>query len=271
MKKQLFGVIRTKNLRIKMADWHKLIGVTTLLFNLMIGITGAWLGLQGILQPVIVGGRPGVFQPEEFPLTKEEDSALPLDVMAIYQKSRELFPELIPKYIIPSKDGSRTISVMGSVPRTAFERDKFLLTLDKQDLSEVHRYDIRNASLGDKVFYIQESMHFGDYGGLVLKIVYAFFGITSGFLALTGFIVYLKRTEKGRLDKPRFVEVKPLLLRWTYGLLAGGILLIVLNLIFGVVVPSLLVIISLYVSIIVLLLKAHILFIRNKRKSIIAS
>ena len=46
MKKQVFAAIRQKNLRIKMADYHKLIGVTTLLFNLMIAITGFWLGIQ---------------------------------------------------------------------------------------------------------------------------------------------------------------------------------------------------------------------------------
>ncbi|MEM9078873.1 MAG: PepSY-associated TM helix domain-containing protein, partial [Bacteroidota bacterium] len=50
MKKQLFATIRKKSLRITMADYHKLIGVTTLVFNLMIAITGAWLGLQGLLQ-----------------------------------------------------------------------------------------------------------------------------------------------------------------------------------------------------------------------------
>ncbi|MCG8306526.1 MAG: PepSY domain-containing protein [Cytophagales bacterium] len=271
MKKQLFGVIRTKNLRIKMADYHKLIGITTLLFNLVIAITGAWLGLQAYLQPVVVGDRPGTYKPDEPVLSKEEDASFSIDFTAAYKQARVLFPELKPRYMMPSTDGSRTLTIMGSVPRTAFEREKFLLTLDKKDLSEVYRYDIRNAPLGDKVFYIQESMHFGDYAGIWLKILYAFFGITSGFLSLTGFIIYLKRTEKGRRDKPKFVELKPLLLRWTAVILIICTFLISLNVTFGVVVPSLIVIVSLYASILFLVIRALVLYTKRRKLRNVAS
>ncbi|MEM9076951.1 MAG: PepSY-associated TM helix domain-containing protein, partial [Bacteroidota bacterium] len=263
----LFATIRKKSLRITMADYHKLIGVTTLVFNLMIAITGAWLGLQGLLQRPIVGDRPGTYQPEEMIFSKEEDAALTVDYNDVYEASRKLFPELEPKTFAPSTDGSAVITVRGTVPRTAFERFHFQLTLDKKTLKEVHRLDIRKESLGTKLFYIQESMHFGDWGGLILKLVYAFFGITSGFLALTGFVVYLKRTEKKRMEKPKFIELKPLLLRWTYGILSAILILLILSLLFGVVVPSLLVVVSAYGTLIFLLFRALFLFIKRKIKS----
>ncbi len=264
MKRQFFGAIRKKNLRITMADYHKLIGISTLVFNLMIAITGAWLGLQAYLQPPIVGDRPGVYKVDEKPLTPEEDVAYPVNYDRVYQKGRERFPELIPAYIQPSTDGSRTVTLKGDVARTAFERDSYSITFDKEGLQEVHRYDIRKASTGDKLFYIQESLHFGDFGGLPLKILYAFFGTTSGFLALTGFIVYLKRTERGRKEKPRFLELKPLLLRWSYGILAYIGLLYVLHSLFGMVVPTVLTIVLLYLSLIFLLLRALVLFIKKR-------
>ena len=264
MKKQLFATVRKKNLRITMADYHKLIGVTTLVFNLVIAITGAWLGLQGLLQRPIVGDRPGTYKAEELKLSEEEDAALSVNYLDVYEASRKRFPELEPNSFSPSRDGSGVITVRGNVPRTAFERYHFQLTLDKQTLEEVHRLDIRKAGLGAKLFYIQESMHFGDWGGLILKLVYSFFGITSGFLALTGFVVYLKRTEKNRRVKPKFVELKPLLLRWTYGILAIILLLMVLSLLFGVAVPSLLMIFSIYGTLIFLLIRAITLFIKRK-------
>ncbi|MEM0932852.1 MAG: PepSY-associated TM helix domain-containing protein [Bacteroidota bacterium] len=269
MKKQLFATIRRKNLRITMADYHKLIGVTTLVFNLVIAITGAWLGLQGLLQRPIVGDRPGVYQPpEEKKFSKEEDAAFSVNYLEVYEASRRLFPELEPTSFAPSTNGNGVVTVRGIVPRTAFERSHFQLTLDKETLQEVHRLDIRKMGLGAKLFYIQESMHFGDWGGWMLKMVYAFFGITSGFLALTGFVVYLKRTEKKRLEKPKFVELKPLLLRWTYGILAGILVLMVLSLSFGVIVPSLLVIIGVYGTLIFLLIRVLVLFLKRKVKSV---
>jgi uncharacterized iron-regulated membrane protein len=264
MKKQLFGVIRKKNIRIQMADFHKLIGITTLLFNLMIAITGAWLGLQGYLQPVLVGDRPGIYKPNELKYSEEEDIAINVDFISAYKQTRLLFPEFIPSYFRPSKDGSGTITIAGSVPRTAFERDSFFLTLTKENLEEVHRYDIRQASLGEKVFYIQESLHFGDFAGFILKIIYAILGITSGFLALTGFIIYLKRTERRRKEKPSFIELKPLLLKWTYGIVGVCALLISLSIAFGIVVPTILVIATLYISLAFMLVRSIFIFVKAK-------
>jgi len=47
MKKQPYPKIRQKKgLRILMADWHKILGISALAFNFVIACTGAWLGLQ---------------------------------------------------------------------------------------------------------------------------------------------------------------------------------------------------------------------------------
>ncbi|MEM6644658.1 MAG: PepSY-associated TM helix domain-containing protein [Bacteroidota bacterium] len=264
MKNQLLAAIRTKNLRIKMADYHKLIGVATLVFNLMIAITGAWLGLQRFVQPVVVGDRPGGFEVAEKPLTEAEDLAFAVDYGRVVQTSALLFPEFVPHFIQSSRDGSRTLRIMGDVPGAAYERHTFSLTLDKHDLSELHRYDIREAPVGEKLFYLQESMHFGDFGGIALKLLYSFFGITSGFLSLSGFVVYLKRTERKRSNHPTFVELKPLLLRWTYGILGVCAVLAVLQLNFGPVIPAILVIIAVYGTLLVLLIRALVLFVRSR-------
>ncbi|MEM9142615.1 MAG: PepSY-associated TM helix domain-containing protein, partial [Bacteroidota bacterium] len=95
MKRQFFGAIRNKNLKLKSADYHKIIGMTTLLFNLMIAVTGAWLGLQAILQPVLLIKSPERYQQTEKPLSKEEDIAYEVDYIKAFEISRALFPDLI--------------------------------------------------------------------------------------------------------------------------------------------------------------------------------
>ncbi len=47
----------------------------------------------------------------------------------------------------------------------------------------------------------QEALHFGDFGGLPLKVLYALLGLTSGFLSISGFVVFLfRRKKKQRLS-----------------------------------------------------------------------
>ncbi|WP_103865501.1 PepSY domain-containing protein [Aquimarina sp. I32.4] len=265
MKKQFFGAIRKKNLRIVSADYHKLIGIASLFFNLVIAITGAWLGLQGWLQPIVMeSGRPNKYHAIEKPLSQENDTKYSFSFEDAYATSRQLFPEFIPQTLVSSKDGSRSVSIYGTVPRTAFERESFVITLDKETFEELHRFDIRKTSFGKKLFFIQESMHFGDWGGIWLKIIYAFFGITSGFLAMTGFLVYLKRTERKRKTDPNFTALKPLLIKWVLGILGVLILLAVLTQFYGMVLPSIIVITTFYSWLLFLIIREIIRSIKRK-------
>ncbi|MEM9301539.1 MAG: PepSY-associated TM helix domain-containing protein [Pseudomonadota bacterium] len=248
MKKQFFAAVRSKNIRVKMADWHKLIGVATLAFNLMVAITGAWLGLQVYLQPLVLDARPGGFVRAEKPLTAEVDIATAVDYPAVMAASQRLFPELVPRFLIPSRDGSRTVGIRGDVPGQAYERNSFSLTLDKTGLEELHRYDIRAAGFGDKLFYVQEAVHFGDYGGLAMKFVYSFFGLTSGFLSLAGFVVYLERTQKRRREARTILPTSVVVWRWTGAIVGTCVLLAIMQLNLGPVVPAMLVLLAVYGS-----------------------
>ncbi|MEM6766252.1 MAG: PepSY-associated TM helix domain-containing protein [Bacteroidota bacterium] len=264
MKRQFFAAIRKKNLRVQTADFHKLIGIATLAFNLMIAITGTWLGLQAWLQPVVMGDRPGFYKPEEKPLTKEEDLQMPFDVDQAIKRTNEIFPEMIVHFVSPSRNGSRSLRVAGNVPGQVYERFSFSVTLDKEDLSLIQKYDIREASMGEKVFFVQEAFHFGDFGGVITKILYSLFGLTSGFLALSGFVMYLKRTEVKRSRKPTFIELKPLLVRWSLGIFGVCALLAFLQLSFGVVIPAILVVVCVYGAL--LFLVGRYLFIFAKQR-----
>jgi uncharacterized iron-regulated membrane protein len=264
MKKQSLGQIRGKNLRIRQADLHKFIGIIALAFNLMIAITGTWLGLQSQLQKVFSIERPNIYKRTEKPLTPTEDLAMTSNFDRALEKSSSIFPQLIPKTVRPSRDGARTIEIVGDVPGQAYERLSNKLVLDKGDLSPLLKYNISKDNFGGKLFFVQESFHFGDFGGIWLKILYAFLALTSGFLALSGFIIYLKRTEKKRTEKPSFIELRPLLYRWVFGIVAFCMVVGVMSVIWGIGVPSVVVIILFYGLLTFLLLKALFLWGRSR-------
>ncbi|MEM1136692.1 MAG: PepSY-associated TM helix domain-containing protein [Bacteroidota bacterium] len=255
MKKQFFGNIRKKNLRVSQADYHKLIGITTLSFNLMIAITGAWLGLQTYLQKWLAIERPNTFVRTEKPIEKVIDRDFVFNYDSVYQAARQNFPELIPLYLRPSENGSRTVMVIGDVPRQAYERNSNKIVFDKENYSMLYKYNISDDDFGGKLFYVQESFHFGDFGGIWLKLFYCFLALTSGFLALSGFIIYLKRAEKKRKEKPSFVELKPLLIRWSGIIIGFCIFTGMLSLIWGIGIPTLIVMITFYGFLLFLVIK----------------
>jgi uncharacterized iron-regulated membrane protein len=56
-----------------------------------------------------------------------------------------------------------------------------------RDIDPASRYDIVNAQV-----------HFGRYGGLPVKIIYFLFGLSGGFLGITGFFLRVRRRRGNR-------------------------------------------------------------------------
>lgn len=196
MKRQPYPSIRKdRGVRILLADWHKILGISALLFNLVIGLTGAWLGLQPKLMQWFSIQAPNNFKPPVI-MESSADRETSIDWSAALQTARLQFPELEVRTIIPSIDGSGTIAFRGNIPGQVYERNASMLMLSKKELKPVYKYDVRTQALGHKFYFIQEALHFGDYGGLTLKILYAMLGLSSGFLSVSGFVVFISRTEK---------------------------------------------------------------------------
>ncbi|KXX71717.1 hypothetical protein AVL50_05440 [Flammeovirga sp. SJP92] len=253
-KKQQFGKVRNKRSRQKWADLHKFIGLTTIVFHLIIAFTGAWLGLQPKIQKPLMGDRPGIYKPSEFPLSKIEDNLFKVDFPSLLSKVKKEFPELSSLKIKASADGSRTATVFGNIPWMPYERQTNFIVLDKKDLSPIKKLDIRNAGVGSQFFYMQEALHFGDFLGIGLKIVYCLFGLIGGFLGISGFFVYYKRTEKKRVQQYPILTTSNIL----YGFTLSGVLITALiaysSVTFGannptstITTPSFYVILSIYI------------------------
>lgn len=263
MKSQFFGAIRSRNLKLKSADYHKMIGMTTLLFNLMIAITGTWLGLQVFLQPALQIKSPERYKRIEKPISKEEDTAYEIDYIQAFETSRALFPDLIPGEMVHSRDGSRTITIVGDVPKTAYQDKINYIVLDKKDYSELARYDIREESLGDKVYYAQEGLHFGNFGGTWVKLIYSFFGITSGVLSILGFVLYLERTKSKQKMKVNYKTTGKKIGLWSLWFTVICVVLYIMTSTLGVIIPTVVVTLVLNGFIVFYLVKY--LFIFSKR------
>lgn len=203
MKNQVFGAIRKKNLRILMADWHKMVGVAALLFNLMIGITGAWLGLQPVLIKWLDIKAPNAYKRADKISNPAEDVSQPYDYWLAVAVAKDQIPGFTPTQVIPSKDGSNTLEIKGDAGHLPFEPHISKVVLDKTSLEVLDRYDIREQALADKFYYLQEGLHFGRFGGVLLKTAYALLGLTTGVLSITGFFIYLIRTKKTAEEKSR--------------------------------------------------------------------
>lgn len=196
MKRQKWPQVRKKmNLRIQMADWHKVIGISALAFNMVIAITGAWLGLQPWLMKWLDISIPNQHRIAET-LSPEEDRKTNIQWDKLFMSIDRYFPELKPARLDLSTNGAASILVSGNVQGQVYERNTNILMLSKTDFRPLFRYNPNEQPFSHQLYYVQEALHFGDFGGWGVKILYAILGLSSGVLSISGFIVYLFRKNK---------------------------------------------------------------------------
>ena len=219
MRSMSFAQIRRgQGIRAVFDDWHKLGGVTALLFNLVIAIAGIWLGwsvealnLAG-KQPD--GGVPLVLSKAERTIPPAEDAPMRVDYDAVLAAACGAFPNFEPQSLFPTRDGRRHVLFLGKPAGASYQDGADKVLVDKANNSVTHVFRVQNAGVVSKLYYIAEPLHFGGFGGIVLKLVYCLFGLAAGVLSITGFVVYWKRTERKESGERRPSRAISRLMRW---------------------------------------------------------
>lgn len=78
------------------------------------------------------------------------------------------------------------VTVSGDVPGRLRASGSSWVTVDPCTARVLERFDARAARLTASAYLWMEPLHFGDFGGWPLKLIYCLLGLTSGVLAISG-------------------------------------------------------------------------------------
>ena len=99
-------------------------------------------------------------------------------------------------------DSAGRITVYGNVPGRLVYYPAVTLSLASGEVVEV--VDWSRADLGRRIYAMVTPLHYGSYGGLLLKIFYAVLGIGTCLLVVTGLKVWLSRPVPTAERRPRW-------------------------------------------------------------------
>jgi uncharacterized iron-regulated membrane protein len=186
----LFKVpLRLKNWRQGASELHRIIGVWSLVFNLMIAITGFYMLYQIFLPS---------FSAEEAEELVQKPIELKIPLEKLLSNSGEVIPEFVPYSITVPSDSMALITVSGGVKDTnPLSSDYSSFVSFNQYTGEIEKVsDIRKQTFTNQLDKSMYTLHFGNYGGILIKIIYSIFGITPSFLAITGFLLWWRQSKK---------------------------------------------------------------------------
>ncbi|MNF52159.1 PepSY-associated TM helix [compost metagenome] len=196
MRRLEFGTVRhNKSTRLRWLDLHNLIGVVTLTWALVVGVTGvisacadliiaAWRNdsLGAMIEPY--RGAP--------PLTQLAPASRLIDI------AKEAAPDMQPDFIaFPgtrfSSEHHYAVFLKGSTHLTSH-----LLTPVLIDAST-----LQVTAIGERPWYMDamgmsSPLHFGDYGGMPMKILWAVLDLLTIIVLISGLYLWLVRRKAAK-------------------------------------------------------------------------
>ncbi|WP_438862430.1 PepSY-associated TM helix domain-containing protein [Neptunicella sp.] len=189
-----FGTVRKKrNQRLKWLDLHNLLGIVTLCWLMVVGVTGV---INTLSVPIF-----GYWQGTELTrMTQSVSADKPLagesvSVQNAFDAVKQVSPDTYVSFIAfpgnsfagPSHFG---FFMNGNTPLTSKLLTPILVDARTSEVTEVGKMPWYVTAL-----LVSQPLHFGDYGNLPLKIIWALFDILAIIVLGSGVYLWLKKRK----------------------------------------------------------------------------
>jgi len=193
--------------RAFLSSLHRVTGVWSLIFGLIIAITGVWYLVEDFLPADAFPEYPTVSE-KRLAAVGPAPPALPLE--RYIEAAREAFAGLEPTGIYLPTGPDEAVQVRGRTGRILVRDRANSVFLDPFDASVVGIHD--SSRDGAMMWWMNaaDSLHFGYWGGLASKILWAFFGLCLPVMVLTGGYLSWRRAGivgPGNPSRNRLVRV----------------------------------------------------------------
>lgn len=197
MRKIAFGTVRkTRSTRIKWLDTHNMVGIVTLGWLTVVGFTGFIITMSTPIQMIWRADQMAELAADYHDLTPPTQLATPdaalASVLAEVPDAKIAFiswpgsPLSTPYHYL--------VAMSGDTPLT--ER---LIQMAVVDAATAELTDVRDTPWYVKGLFLSVPLHFGDYGGLLLKIIWALLDIAAIIVLGSGVYLWLGRRSPSRI------------------------------------------------------------------------
>ncbi len=193
MRKLPFGTVRyEQSPRLRWLDLHNLLGIATMLWALVVGVTGIVNTLQ---RPLL-----NHWQQTELAamLTPWKDQPAPttlVPVDAAVQTAQATAPDMVVRFVgfpgtFISTPYHYMVFMRGQTPLTARLLTPLLIDAQTGQLTDKRAFPWYLTALA-----LSEPLHFGDYGGMPLKMIWALLDGVTIVVLITGLYLWWKKRK----------------------------------------------------------------------------
>lgn len=186
---------------VSTVDWHNRLAVWTLPFAIAIALTGSMIGLfyvsGGSMAATAYSGDSEAAIAPIFGSEPEADATkapLANTVPALAHMASQ-FPDIRPSYVILHDPGTvgQHIQIVGLHSQRLIFGEYYAFDAQGHFKGTAGMAD---GTIGQQLAASTYNLHFGNYGGLPVKIAYILFGIALSVVIATGTFIWLNKRER---------------------------------------------------------------------------
>ncbi|MGJ5641302.1 PepSY-associated TM helix domain-containing protein [Formosa sp. S-31] len=164
---------------------HRYVGVWALLLNLVLVITGTVLAYKV--------SKSGLQTPKI-----PDPPQLSISVEGALKQLAASHPDFNASYLRLPKTPGATLTVNGTFNNDPFYYSKYFnkISIDANTGTITAVTKVAETPLLNRLDSMVSPLHFGQYGGLGIKLLYCFVGLSGPFLSVSGFIIWNARRKK---------------------------------------------------------------------------
>ncbi|HTM94793.1 MAG TPA: PepSY-associated TM helix domain-containing protein [Croceibacterium sp.] len=194
---------------VGLTDWHNRLSVWTLPFIVMIALTGAVIGLgaltiEGVAARYYGGDTGEAYAPVfggEHPVNLAPAGRLPAIARSLdYMRAHYPGVEVTFLTIHDPLTKGQSIQIMGEHPRRLIFGEYYNFDADGNFENAA---GLADGELGQQAAASNYNLHFGNYGGLTVKIAYFLLGLALTAICATGTFIWLGKRRRRGIVEPR--------------------------------------------------------------------
>lgn len=186
-----------KGARTFWGDFHRLAGIWSIPFVAIIGITGSWFFFDALLSdlgmPAPRSQVPAQIAAADLPQLSRRSDLPPPDLDDMLARAAAAMPGFHADYIVLPETAFAPVQLYG---RAGFPLFFEGAALNPYDGSILGLRDSSRQSVAELGLTAMYPLHFGNFMGLWLKLVYFVFGLLLSGMVLSGMLIWTRRTAR---------------------------------------------------------------------------
>lgn len=188
--KNFFRLRWGRSARIFFSDLHKMTGISSVVFNIILGFTGAFWNISHLAGHLA--------EEEAVPETVDRVEVEWASLQKMIERAPIEIEGFVTGYVFFARGDDPSVTLYGHPESAGPLRGEYgsTVTFSGKTGEVTHSADIREASLFLQIYDSFAPLHYGTFGGWPIRVLWCILGLAPGVLAVSGFLIWNSRRRK---------------------------------------------------------------------------